>query len=365
MARTLKSDSSSGLFHFGNGSSVINPAFPLLDMGKFSRTSDFAINPPNVKIDADLSKIVMGESERLRFKTLSRLVDESDWELNKILKDADGTKDGAKARLTKDGKSAVVSEVSKAINASSIDYTSKFLLSNEPLYVYALSYVIYHEGVDDAEGINDRIIVATENKIKTYFNKLLAKKVITDRHLDLSKDQKKQILQAAAGTNISYLQGEPSKAINKIIAKYVDYGDLNMLVDKFFESGVIDPEKGTQQVRQLMVRYLLDIGVMLPKSELNPSAPGGVRGTGPSGGSVPAGSAEPKATRKSEPGAASSGEKGREAGVGIPTTSSESPISKDSASELAKRISEMDIAPRKESTNPGVSPGSAKTKSGK
>ena len=268
MARTAKTDLPSVSLPVGNGSSVLTPNFPLLDMGKFSRVSDFSINPPNVKIDADLRKIVERESEKLRLKTLKYNGEESDWHLHCVMDSPDGVRDNAKSRLMRDGKSAVISEVSKAINASSIDHTSKYLLSNEPLYVYALSFAIYNEKVEDAEGINDRILVATENKIKTYFNKRLAKKIIKDKHLDLTEDQTKKILQAAGTTNISYLQGEPARAINKIIAKYVDYGQLNTLVDKFFESGIIDPEKGTPQIRQMMVRYLVDIGLTVSPEDL-------------------------------------------------------------------------------------------------
>lgn len=373
MARTLKSDSPSGLLHFGNGSSVINPAFPLLDMGKFSRTSDFTINSPNVKIDPDLKKIVIRETERLRFKTFKYTGDESDWTLEKILKSADGTKDKAKAKLTRDGRSAVISEVSKAINASSIDHASKYLLSNEPLYVYALSYAIYHEGVDDAEGINDRIVVATENKIKTYFNKLLAKKFIRDRHIDLSKEQKKQIMKAAGSTHMSYSPGGPSKAINKIISKYVDYGDLNMLVDKFFESGRIDPEKGTPQVRQLMVKYLIDIGLIVPKSALASSASGASGASGSPGSSGSSGASGSSAASGSSGSSAPMGASGfsswpvtsasekkdekrttpaegrkREGEADGSGASAGNPTPKDPASDIAKKMSEMDITTRKE-----------------
>lgn len=364
MARTFKSDLSSGHTHFGNGSSVINPAFPLPDMGKFSRTSDFTINPPNVKIDVDLKRIVVQQSERLRLKVLKPLADEDDWKLDEVLKLPDGTKDSAKARLARDGRSAVISDVSKAINASSIDHSSKYLLSNEPLYVYALSYAIYQEDVDDAEGINDRILMATENKIKAYFNKLLAKKYIGDRHINLSKDQKKQILQAAGSTNISYLQGEPAKAINKIVSKYVDYGDLNILVDKFFQAGTIDPEKGTPQVRQLMVKYLVDIGLTVSKTDLTPAGPAsGGGGTGPSGETGPGGGSPVKTETRTGP----SEERLRESGMGTSGSSGENPLPKDPASELAKRISEMDIAPSKEgSSNPGTSIENPKTsKAGK
>lgn len=268
MGSTHKSDSHSGPGYFGNGSAVLSPTFPLLDMGKFSRTSDFTIHPPNVKIDAALMTIVEKECEKLRLKRLKNLKDESDWNLTNVLKLPDSIKDTAKARLLRDGKSAVISEVSKSLNMSSLDHSSKYLLSNEPLYVYALSYTIYKEEVEDSEGLNDRIIAAVETKIKPYFNALLVKKIVKDQHLNLSDEQKKKILQAARTTNISYLQGEPLKAINKIISKYVEYGDMNILVDKFFESGKIDPSKGTPQVRQLMVKYLINIGLTVSPADL-------------------------------------------------------------------------------------------------
>lgn len=289
MARTAKTDLPSVSIPVGNGSSILTPNFPLLDMGKFSRVSDFTINPPNVRIDPDIRKIVERESERLRLKKLKYNGEESDWNLGVILESPDDVKDNAKSRLMRDGKSAVVSEVSKSINASSIDHSSKFLLSNEPLYVYALSFAIYVEKVEDAEGMNDRIVVATEQKIKTYFNRQLAKKIIKDKHLDLTEDQKKKILQAVGSTNISYLHGEPAKAVNKIIAKYVDYGQLNTLVDKYFESGIIDPEKGTPQIRQMMVKYLSEIGLTIsPEDFNNENTPSGESGPerNPSGGPV-------------------------------------------------------------------------------
>ena len=268
MGRTNKSDSNLGNHNLGNGATVLTPAFPLLDFGKFSLLSDFTINPPNVKIDPEMRMIIEKESEKLRYKTLQYgSKNENDWQLGSILKSADGSKDNAKIKLTKDGKSAAISEVSKTINASSLDHSSKFLLSHMPLYVYALSHSIYYEQVNDAEGINDRVLVATETKIKPYFNRALAKKIIKDRHLDLNKAQKQNIFAAAETTNISYLKGEPVKAINKIISKFVDYGNLHELVDKFFESGKIDPAKGTPQIRQLMVNYLVDIGLQYSPEE--------------------------------------------------------------------------------------------------
>jgi hypothetical protein len=265
--KTLGSGSSGDL-HFGNGSSIVSPAFPLLDVGKFAWISDFAINRPNVKIDPAIKMIIEKESERLRYKTFKYSSgNEKDWQLDSILESSDGAKDNAKAKLTQDGKSAVIADVSKSINASNVDHSSKYLLSNEPLYVYALSYAIYSEKVNDKEGINDRVIVATENKIKPHFNKVVAESVIRDKHLDLTEAQKNKILEAAATTNISYLKGEPLKAINKIISKFVDYGDLHALVDRFFASGEIDSAKGTPQVRQLMVNYLIEIGLTLPSDD--------------------------------------------------------------------------------------------------
>jgi hypothetical protein len=272
---TLKSDSAHGNFHFGNGTTAFTPPFPLLDLGKFSRLSDFTINAPNVKIDPEVRMIVERESERLRLKNLKySSSEETDWQLALIMESANGLKDNAKTKLAQDGKSAVVSEVSKAINASSLDHSSKYILSNQPFYVYALSYSIYFEKVSDAVGLDDRVIVTTENKIKTHINKLLAEKVIKDNHLDLTEAQKRKILLAAETTNISFIAGEPIRAINKIISKFVEYGSLHALVDKFFESGEIDPAKGTPQVRQLMVNYLIEIGLKLkpdsPSAEEGP-----------------------------------------------------------------------------------------------
>lgn len=382
MARTIKSDFSSGHTRFGNGSSGFNPILSLPDMGKFSQTSDFTIHPPNVKIDEDLKKLVARQSEKLRFKVLEHLADESDWRLDKVLQLPNGAKDSAKARLAREGKSAVISEVSKAINASSIDHSSKYLLSSEPLYVYALSYAIDQEEVNDAEGINDRILVATENKIKTYFNKLLAKKYIEDRHIDLSIDQKKQIMQAAGKARISYLQGGPAKAINEIVSRYVDYGDLNILVDKFFEAGTIDPVKGTPQIRQLMVKYLVDIGLMVSKSDLTPAGtPSGGGGTGPSGsgGAGPSGGTSPFGRKgasrgrgpdggspgKSESWTGPSEEKLREGGMGISGSSGENPLLKDPTTDMGKSVSVIQ-AGGEEASNPGTSTEKPKTsKTGK
>lgn len=268
MARTAKTDLPQVSLPIGNGASILTPAFPLIDMGKYSRVSDFSINAPNVKIDADIRKIVERESERLRFKNLKYEGSESDWQLQSILDSQDGVKDNAKTRLVRDGKSAVISEVSKAIGMSSIDHSSKFLLSVEPLYIYALSYAIYHEKVEDAEGVNDRILAVTQNKIKSHVNRKIAEKIIRDRHLDVTTEQKKKILSAAALANISYLPGEPAKAVSKLISKYIDYGQLNILVDKFFESGIIDAEKGTPQVRQHMVKYLIEIGLTIAPEDL-------------------------------------------------------------------------------------------------
>lgn len=271
--KTLGSDLPYGKLSFGNGFSVkqeISPTFPILDLGKFSWISDFDIQAPNVKIEPSLQTIIEKENERLSYKVLRYDSNElRDWRLGEIMYSQDGKQNNAKAKLTRDGKSAVIGEVSRKINASSLDHTTKFLLSQEALYIYALSYAIYYEKVPDAEGIYDRVILAVENRVKPYFNKVLALEIIRDKHLELSDTQKKKIMREAGHTNISYLKGEPVKAIQKIITKYLDYGKLHTLVDKFFESGEIDPSKGTPQVRQLMVKYLIDIGLTPTDEDLN------------------------------------------------------------------------------------------------
>ena len=347
MARTLKSDLPSGHFHIGNGSSIVNPAFPILDMGRFSHMSDFTITSPNVKIDVALKKIAARVGEKLRFKSLKYLGDESDWNLVNVLKLPDGTKDNAKAKLMRDGKSAVISKVSKAINASSLDHSSKYLLSVEPLYVYALSYVIYHEEVEDSEGMDDRIQTVTDNKIRTYLNKLLAKKYIQEKHINLSREQEKQIMEAAGSTTISYVQGQPAIALGRIISKYVDYGDLNMLVDKFFKDGPIDPEKGTPQVRQLMVKYLADIGLTVSSADFTPAG----SSSGGGGDIRAAGSTTPSATSPmaTDLRTGPSVEETREPGGGMSGGAVEGPLPKDAEAEIKKRVAEMDIERKKES----------------
>lgn len=267
------SGSPHGHLHFGNGSShksdVLTPAFPLLDLGKRAWVSDFHIQAPNVKIDANMKTLIERESEKLAAKSFKYQSKKSvDWSLEAIMNTEDGPRNEGKRKLIRDGKSATISEVSKAINASSLDHTSKYLLSSEPIYVYALSFAIYFEKVHDADGINDRVVVATAKKIKSYFNKVLALEIIKSKHLELSPAQKEKILHEAAATNISYVKGQPTSAINRIISRYLDYGKLHTLVDHFFASGEIDPDKGTPQVRQLMVNYLADIGLTVPDEDL-------------------------------------------------------------------------------------------------
>ncbi|MBL6445553.1 hypothetical protein JMN32_04490 [Fulvivirga sp. 29W222] len=252
----------------GNGSSYtpITAKFPILDIARPLWVSDFSVEPPRVKIDPSMKDIVERISKSLATKSLKyKSRQRKDWSLKEIMKDGDSNKINAKSKLVRDGFSAVIAEVSKMLNKSSIDHTSKFLLSNEPLYVYALSFVIYYEKVKDAEGINDRVITLTENEIKPFFNILLARAAIEQRHLNLSIEQRKDIYKAASNTNISYVKGMPAGAISKIIAKYVDNGSIHDLVDRFFASGEIDPAKGTPQIRQLMVNYLKEIGLVIPE----------------------------------------------------------------------------------------------------
>ncbi|ELR72563.1 hypothetical protein C900_01237 [Fulvivirga imtechensis AK7] len=269
MNTNILGSTTNGGISLGNGSSGGNIAvkFPLLDFARPLWVSDFNIEPPRVKIEPSIKEIVERISKKLVDKPLrykSRQLKE--WKLRDIMKE-DDKKGDAKAKLIRDGYSATIAQVSESLNRSNIDHTTKFLLSNEPLYVYALSFVIYYEKVKDADGVNDRVIVVAENEIKPFFNVLLAKATIEHRHLNLTAAQRKEIYKAAANTNISYVKGMPNSAISGIISKYVDHGNIHRLVDKFFESGEIDPAKGTPQVRQLMVNFLKEIGLIVPERD--------------------------------------------------------------------------------------------------
>lgn len=275
MSTNILGSTNLGKITLGNGSTNgnFNVKFPLLDFAKPLWVSDFKIEPPRVKIDPSMKEIVERISKSLAYKPLKfKSRQRKDWTLREIMKEQDKKEGEAKSRLMRDGHSAIISEVSKAIDRSSIDHSSKFLLSNEPLYVYALCYVIYYEKVKDAEGINDRVMFVIESEAKPFFNMLLAKTIIEQKHLNLSSEQKRTIYKAAAETNISYLKGMPVPAIMKIISKYVDNGNIHRLVDKFFESGEIDPAKGTPQIRQLMVNYLNEIGLIVPNEEIEVEA---------------------------------------------------------------------------------------------
>lgn len=270
MSTNILGSANFGKISLGNGSShiPITAKFPLLDMAKPLWVSDFNIEAPRVKIDPLMKDIVERISKSLAGKSLKyKSRQRKDWMLREIMKDSGG-KGNAKSKLIQDGHSATISEISKMINKSSVDHTTKFLLSNEALYVYALSFVVYYEKVKDAEGMNDRVITLTEKEIKPFFNIMLAKATIEQRHLNLNAEQKKEIFKEASNTSISYVKGMPVNAISKIITKYVDNGSIHNLVDKFFESGEIDPSKGTPQIRQLMVNYLKEIGLMIPKEEV-------------------------------------------------------------------------------------------------
>ena len=249
---------------FSNGNGGLTAKFPLLDFHRPTFISDFAVEPPRVKIDPGVAEIVSRISKLLNKKALKyNSKDQKSWSLKEILSDKDQKEGRSKAKLISDGFSAVISEVSQKINRSSIDHSTKFLLSNEPLYVYALSYAIYYEKVNDAEGINDRVIQITQTQIKGFFNVLIAKEIIQQKHLKLSSEQQKKIFRDARNSSISYVKGMPYATISKILSKFIDHGSLYRLVDMFFESGEVDPERGTPQIRQLMVKSLEDMGVIV------------------------------------------------------------------------------------------------------
>ncbi|ERM80829.1 hypothetical protein P872_12200 [Rhodonellum psychrophilum GCM71 = DSM 17998] len=243
------------------------PDFPLLNLGKFRAPSDFKIHAPNVKIDPAIIKLTTKVNDVLSKKSFSYNSKIKGWKLSEILASEDANLN-TKAKLTRDGFNAVIGDVSSRINRSSTDHSFRFLLSHEYLYVYALSYVIYKEKVKDAAGISERVIITCEREIKPYFNRLLAREVIKGKHLNLQEQQSKKIFEEVAKSNISYLNGVPINAIQKIITKYLNYGNLHSLVDEFFESGGIDPLRGTPQIRQHMVKYLAEIGLKITDQDI-------------------------------------------------------------------------------------------------
>lgn len=270
MSTNILGSANFGDIALGNGSSLtgVSASFPLSDFRKPLWVSDFNIEPPRVKMDPLAVEIVERTSKKLKDKPLKyKSRQRKDWMLKHIMNEDDKKGTDARSKLVREGHSATISEVSSTINRSNADHTVRFLLSNEPLYVFALSFVIFYEKVKDAEGINDRVIAVTETEIRPFFNKLLAREVIRRRHLELSKDQKEAIFGEVGKIAISYLRGAPMGTISKVISKYVDQGSLHRLVDKFFESGEIDPAKGTPQIRQLMVNYLKQIGLVVKEKE--------------------------------------------------------------------------------------------------
>src|SRR5687768_3443294 len=91
-------------------------------------------------------------------------------------------------------------------------------------------------------------------------------------------------MQSVGKARMSYEQGDHAHAIGEIVAKYVDYENLNIHDDNFVDAATIDPAKGTPQIRQMMVKYLVDIGLMVSRDDLIPAGtPPGGGSTGPSG----------------------------------------------------------------------------------
>lgn len=166
-----------------------------------------------------------------------------------------------KAELIKD-KSALISEVTKRINSSPLDYTDKFILSNESIYVYTLFKAIKGDGVKDANGVFSRVMNDGVIRIREYINRKLLTRIIETERIDLEGFKVDDLANKIANIPISYAKGQVKRAVLETINGIDSFGDIEKLVNEFFASGEVSiPSSEKPRIKSIMINYLAEIGL--------------------------------------------------------------------------------------------------------
>jgi hypothetical protein len=252
--------------------------------------NDFYVSPPSVKMDALAEEVIKkeltaaGKLKDIRLpltdagKTLAELLAPHVPGLKQPTAPASEDPDNAankrgpiapppleptlKERLIKDGHSAVIAKVSKRIRNSNIDHTARWLLSFEPIYVWALFKAVYDDQVTDEDGIFSRVLKQVGD-VKKFLAEKLTDAVIAANRLSVSQTQRNEAVARIVALDMSYLAGKVEPFVLQVISEINTFGNLPDLVDAFFlaSKNEIDPRRATPKVKSLMVHYLDEIGL--------------------------------------------------------------------------------------------------------
>ncbi|MFA0963848.1 hypothetical protein AB9P05_18730 [Roseivirga sp. BDSF3-8] len=161
-------------------------------------------------------------------------------------------------KLLQGGHAKTIQQVSEKINRIRLDSTTRYLLSQEPVYVYLLYQVIQSEGVEDEEGILNRILNNAES-LRTDLYELVIEEVINEKKLAIDDDYKSQLLRRIVGKNPPL--DTASDHILDELKEVLKVGALPQIVDEYlknFPEVYFNPSK-RKRVAKTMVDKLVEI----------------------------------------------------------------------------------------------------------
>jgi uncharacterized protein YoxC len=165
------------------------------------------------------------------------------------------------------GITGEVGKTSAKLRRSSVDNNIRLLLSNEPIYVFCLYRAYKDDGVKDAHGLLNRVMVYID-EVQTEVQGIAAEQFFKSQKLDASEIDKTVFIEQVKSARFSYATGKPVAFMKNLINQQMKFGNLPKYVDDFFANNEIPTEKGTPEIRKKMVDYLHTLDLHITGSSL-------------------------------------------------------------------------------------------------
>ena len=169
-----------------------------------------------------------------------------------------------KEKLASEGLTGAGIAAARKLNESRLDNTDRGLLA----FINILMYTFYRAaiGLDvrDAEGIVSNAL-SSLGKIKSYINRELAKRFITERNLEITDPEMEALQDRVADLNISYVGNDAFPIILEEYQNVKGQGNIIEAVNDFLNSGLVMVPSNINRdyLIQSMISFLRDSGFNL------------------------------------------------------------------------------------------------------
>ena len=177
----------------------------------------------------------------------------------------------AKRRISEEGITGYIETLSDHLNSSSLDDTTRVLLSKIDIYAALIQKILDEEVVDssDLQGLYHAVRRYVEQEPRKYFLARLLTEVLNAKHIHLEGEKKQwhilDELTLQRGIPIRLGQVEP--AVRGILDVIYKQGDLPHYLDEYIKKGEIETHNFTSDIKQAMIDYLVNLDLNIKSEE--------------------------------------------------------------------------------------------------